>query len=189
MELEPDLAAFLARHWPLGVGQAAWLNGALQLRVTDYLADASPPIEFVNSVRGIVFQSDAVLVVRGLLEADALHIVPGGRREHDETLEQTLRREVLEETGWTLKHAALLGFSHFHILDRPPEYRLAHSGFLNVVFIADAGAYHPAARLPGDVEVGVGFWPLADVLALPLSPSEQRLLRAALVRRAERSEP
>jgi 8-oxo-dGTP pyrophosphatase MutT (NUDIX family) len=181
--MEPDLADFLARHDPQGVEDAAWLDGSLRLRVTAYLGAEPPPLAYVNSARAIVFQGDAVLVVRGVLGPDDLHIVPGGRREGGETLAEALCREVLEETGWTIANIAMLGFMHFHILARPPDYAYPHSGFFNVVHAADAVTHDPAALLAGDVEIGVGFRPLDEIEALRLKSGERLFLSAALARR------
>jgi ADP-ribose pyrophosphatase YjhB (NUDIX family) len=181
--MEPDLAAFLARHAPRVGEDGAWLDGALRLRITAYLGDEPPPPAYVNSARAIVFQGDAVLVVRGILGPADLHIVPGGRREGDETLAEALRREVLEETGWALTNVAMVGFMHFHILARPAGYAYPYSGFINVIHTADAAAYHPGALLPGDVETGIGFRPLPEIEALPLSPGERLFLAEALARR------
>ena len=71
----------------------------MPLRITSYFTDELPPLEHISSVRCIVFRDDMVLVVR---EGEEAHVVPGGRREPGETLMQTLERELLEETGWTV---------------------------------------------------------------------------------------
>jgi ADP-ribose pyrophosphatase YjhB (NUDIX family) len=54
-----------------------------------------------------------VLVVR---DPHEIHILPGGRRAHGETFEQTAVREVREETGWNVGDLHLLGVKHFHHL-------------------------------------------------------------------------
>jgi len=125
--MEPDLAAFLARHTPQTQESAVWGGGTHPLRITAYLGHELPPLAYVTSVRSVVFHDATALVLR---DRDGLHILPGGRREPGETIEETLRREVLEETGWTLRAPTLLGFLHFHHLSpRPPghPYRIRTS--------------------------------------------------------------
>ncbi|MEO8084503.1 MAG: NUDIX domain-containing protein, partial [Ardenticatenales bacterium] len=56
----------------------------------------------VSSVRAIVLAGDNVLVVTN---EHQMHIVPGGRPKQGETHDDALRRELLEETGWTIESA------------------------------------------------------------------------------------
>ncbi len=179
----PDLAAFLARHMPLAEELAVWGAGTLPLRITAYLGSESPPLPYITSVRGLIFRDDALLVLRNL---DGAHIMPGGRREAGETLEETLRREVLEETGWTVRAPAMLGFMHLHHLSpRPPGQPYPHPDFAQVVYIAEAERYVPDARVPDDYEIDARFRPLSTVEAPELSPGEQVYLATALRRRAD----
>jgi 8-oxo-dGTP pyrophosphatase MutT (NUDIX family) len=175
-----NLAAFLARHTPRAEGSAVW--GRDPLRITAYLGREVPPLDYATSVRSLVFREDALLVLRN---RDGLHIMPGGRREAGETLEETLRREVLEETGWTLRAPIMLGFMHFHHLSpKPPGYPYPHPDFIQVVHMAEAADYVPDARLPDDYEIEAAFRPMAEVLALVL---DGRLyLEAALQERSAR---
>lgn len=95
-----DAASFLnqlASLQPLTEEYATWGDGIIKLRIKSYLSDEEPPLELVSSVRAIVFQNDTILVTRN---ANGSHIVPGGRREAGGDLEKTVRRELLEETGW-----------------------------------------------------------------------------------------
>jgi ADP-ribose pyrophosphatase YjhB (NUDIX family) len=180
--MEPDLASFLARHRPQLQDSAVWGNGALHLRIIVYLGQEPPPLTYVTSVRGIVFRDGMVLVLRN---RDALHIVPGGRRETDETLEETLRREVLEETGWTLHAPTMLGFMHFHHLSpKPPDYPYPHPDFMQIVYMARAAVYQPSARIVDDYEIESGFRPTAALHALALTPSERLFLANALAHEA-----
>jgi ADP-ribose pyrophosphatase YjhB (NUDIX family) len=95
--------------------QAEW--SPLRLRVRTYLTSTLPPLDLVSSVRALVRQGDKILVVR---DPVSVHILPRGRRESGETLMQTLHREVLEETGWTIRDARLIGLAHFqHLTPKP----------------------------------------------------------------------
>ena len=109
-----DIRAFLAGEKPFHESETRWENGTLPLRVRYYYSDEQPPKRFVTSVRCLVFQDDSVLV---LSNRDGNHILPGGRREEGETFEQTLHREVAEETGWTIESISRLGFIHLERLE------------------------------------------------------------------------
>jgi ADP-ribose pyrophosphatase YjhB (NUDIX family) len=175
-----DLAAFLARHTPRAEGSVVW--GEDPLRITAYLGHEQPPLAYVTSVRSLVFRGDALLVLRN---RDGIHIMPGGRREAGETLEETLRREVLEETSWTLCAPIMLGFMHFHQLSpKPPGLPYPHPDFVQVVYRAEAADCVPDARLPDDYEIDATFRPIADVLTLALD--ERLYLEAALQERSAR---
>ena len=104
-----------------------------------------PPLEYVTSVRGVVFRGNRVLVMRN---RDEVHILPGGRREDGETLVETLVREVLEEAGWTLKVKEVLGFLHLRHLGPKPVgshqgFPYLYPDFVHVVFLSDAVEHRP----------------------------------------------
>jgi len=114
--------------------QAEW--APLRLRVRTYLTTTLPPLDLVSSVRALVIKGDQILVVRDPI---SVHILPGGRREAGETLMQTLQREVLEETGWTIRAAHLIGLAHFqHLTPKPDDYRYPYPDFLHLVYVATA---------------------------------------------------
>lgn len=68
-----------------------------RLQLTYYLSNEQPPLKYVTSVRSVVFQANSMMVVRDA--ENSYHIFPGGSPKQGEALEETLRREVLEETG------------------------------------------------------------------------------------------
>jgi len=95
------LTNFLSRRRPLCEEVTVWGSGQFPLRVVSYFCTELPPLEFITSVRAIVIKDGQVLVLR---DTEETHIVPGGRCEPGETLAETLRREILEETGWLTDH-------------------------------------------------------------------------------------
>lgn len=150
----------------------------VQLRVRTYLTTRLPPLDLVSSVRALVRRDKQILVVR---DPVSVHILPGGRREPGETLLQTLEREVLEETGWTLRAARLIGLAHFqHLTPQPEGYRYPYPDFLHLIYAATAERYDPTQRETDGYELEAGFQPLATVEALPISQGERALLRAAM---------
>jgi ADP-ribose pyrophosphatase YjhB (NUDIX family) len=178
--VEPELAEFLGRHTPFDEAGAVWGNGTIPLCITRYLGSELPPLEYVTSVRCVVLRGDAVLVQR---DRDSVHILPGGRREAGETPEETLRRELLEETGWTVLSPEVIGFMHFHHLrPKPAGYGYPHPDFLQVVYAALAGEFHPEAKLDDGYVLDSALQPVARVRALPLNARELVYLDAALAR-------
>lgn len=180
--MQPDLAAFLARHTPLAEEQAVWGEGTIRLLISCYLSTELPPLEYVTSVRSLVFHNDSVLVLRN---PDDTHIYPDGRREGDETLEETLRREILEEVGWEVAEISQLGFIRLHHLTpKPPGYPYPYPDLLQVVHMATATSFVPDAKLEDDYELEASFRPISEVQEMTLSPCQHVFLKAALEARA-----
>ncbi len=179
--MNADLEAFIARHTPLDEETAIWNQGRMPLQIVSYVSEEIPPSQYITSVRSIVFRRDSVLVLHN---RDSTHIMPGGRREPDESLEQTLRREVLEEAGWTLAQIAVLGFRHLrHRAPRPLEYPFPYPDFAWIICMADGAEFRPDARMHDDYEVDSAMRPLEEVRALDLTRAEQIYLDVALERR------
>lgn len=169
-------AEFLSAHVVRAEEDYRW--GELRLHVTSYLCRDLPPPELITSARAVVLRADGVLVVR---DPVSVHILPGGRRQPGETLEQTVRREVLEETGWVIDPPRLLGVKHFHHLSpKPAGYRYLYPNFFQVVYSAQAHRFDPGGRETDGYELGAEFRPTAEVQRLPLYPSERVFLTAAL---------
>jgi ADP-ribose pyrophosphatase YjhB (NUDIX family) len=175
-----SLAEFLSTHIVRAEEAARW--DAFRLHVTTYLSRDLPPADLITSARAVVLRADGVLVVRDPVGA---HILPGGRRKAGETLEQAVRREVLEETGWTIDPPRLLGVKHFrHRSPKPAGYPYPYPDFVQVVYAAQAHRFDPNGREIGGYELGAEFQPTAEVQRLPLPPSERVFLAAALGWRA-----
>jgi ADP-ribose pyrophosphatase YjhB (NUDIX family) len=175
------LRTYLAGCKPLADESVTWADGHIELQLTTYITEAIPPIEYVTSVRCLLFREDTVLVQRDL---DGMHVLPGGRREGDESVEQTLRRELLEETGWTIDAPQLLGCVHFHHLTpRPAGHVYPYPDFVQVVFMAEASRYLPERMVDDEYVVESVFRPVADARELALTPGQRLLLDAALKRR------
>jgi ADP-ribose pyrophosphatase YjhB (NUDIX family) len=184
-----ELDRFLKGQEPGGIQKVVWGTGTrpVPLRVAGYLSRESPPLEYVTSVRGVVFREDRVLVMRN---RDEVHVLPGGQREEGESLAETLGREVLEESGWTLDVKDMLGFLHLRHLGpelpgSPTGIPRLYPDFAQVVFLAEAVDHRPEARLPGDYEVEAEFRTMQEardlgaVLAGRLFLEEAARLRSA----------
>jgi 8-oxo-dGTP pyrophosphatase MutT (NUDIX family) len=144
-----------------------------------YLGGGQPPLRYVSSVRAVVFLDSSVLVVTE--EHGHMYILPGGRVEQAETPLETLRREVLEETGWTLLRAESLGFMHFHHLGpRPNDYEYPYPDFIWPIYLAEARDFVADAVVPDDYVFESHFRPIEEVAQLPLGKGPLLLLDAAL---------
>jgi 8-oxo-dGTP pyrophosphatase MutT (NUDIX family) len=175
--MDQNLELLLQQQTPIAEENAIWGNGLIHLHVTNYLSDTLPPLQYVTSVRAVVLQDENVLVVR---DHAGLHIEPGGRREAGETLFQTLEREVLEETGWTIDHTQLMGFKHFHHLSPVPEgYSYIAPDFFQIIYTARAHTYKAEFLRTDDIEIEAFFHPIAQVQALNLKPAELIYLETA----------
>ena len=180
----PEIADFLTELTPVAEGTAVWGDGTLPLSISGYVSAESPPQQYVSSVRCVLFRESEVLVFKD--KTDSVHLLPGGRCEPGETFEQTLHREIVEETGWTIQNPALLGFVHFHHENpAPPDYAYPHPDFLQLVFQAEA-AEQKATKEPQDEwVVDSQFRALAEVETLPVSSLDLAFLQAALKERGQ----
>ena len=176
--MQKDLSDFLAGGTLLYDDSVTWGNNQA-FQVSYYMGNKLPPLKYVSSVRAIVFRENSALVVTQ--KRGPMYIIPGGRVEKDETLLETLKREILEETGWTLLKAELLGCMHFHHLGPKPEYyAYPYPDFLWPIYIAEAKDFIAEAIIPDDHVFESYFQPIEEVRNLPLRQGELLLLEAAL---------
>ncbi|MBP8054525.1 MAG: NUDIX hydrolase [Chloroflexi bacterium] len=158
-----------------------WHGHDLLMRLTDHLSDEPPPVAWVTSVRCVVLWRGRVLVVQ---DPHHYHILPGGRREPGESLEETACREVLEETGWLVEQLQLVGFRHFHHREpKPKGYPFLYPDFIQVVYSGLAVEFRPAAKEVNGFELGSTMRHLSDLTDFHLTPGEHFYLRASLQKR------
>ena len=175
MNRNEDLQAFLSDKTPFHETEALWANGTMPLRVRYFCSDEQPPEQFVTSVRCLVFQNDSVLV---LSNRKGNHILPGGRREEGESFEQTLRREVAEETGWTVESISCLGFIYLeHLEPKPPGYQFLYPHFFQIIYTACASKHVPDSMCDDDYEEEATFVPIGELDELGISEAELGYVR------------
>jgi ADP-ribose pyrophosphatase YjhB (NUDIX family) len=119
-------------------------NGStIPLHIAYYVGDLHPPQPLVTSVRAVVLSAGKVLTLRN---RDGVHALPDGRREPGESYEQTLRREILEESGYTISAPSMLGAVHLrHLGPKPPAYRYVYPDFVWTIYLAACDGRRVAA--------------------------------------------
>jgi ADP-ribose pyrophosphatase YjhB (NUDIX family) len=148
----------------------------MQLRLDTYVGEYEPPKDYVTSVRCVVLRDGAVLVVR---DPVGVHITPGGRREPGETYIETLRREIVEETGWLVAEIQPLGIRHFHhCTPKPDGYLYPYPDFLQLIFAGIATEHQPHRQEANGWELGADFCRLHMLPVAELSISDRLLLDA-----------
>jgi 8-oxo-dGTP pyrophosphatase MutT (NUDIX family) len=184
MTLEELALAFAAeadRLSPILDVEVIWPS--MRLRRRTFIGEVAWPHELALSARAVVFKGSRVVVVR--TSTGPPHVQPGGGIESGESFEQAARREVLEETGWTLGTLTPLGIHHFQPLGPPPaQFRRRWGDFVHPLFVAEALAYDRRARDMTQIELGSRLTPIGRALT-ELPADEASLLKAAFARRAE----
>jgi len=136
------------------------------MEFSGYLCSEAPPADLVSSVRAVVFKEDLMLVMRN---PGGTHILPGGRVEEGETLEEALQRELLEEAGVEIRIGDQIGLVHFrHTTPKPQGYPYLYPDFLWPVYVALCVRQRPDAKVDDDYEIASEFMPPHDVRRLDL---------------------
>ena len=174
--MDDDLARFLSPLTAFAEETRIWRSLGT-LRIACYLTDKTPPHRHVTSARAVVIQSDQVMLVR---DPYSSHITPGGRLEPGEALEDALRREVVEETGWSLAFWKPIGILHFTNIDPAREAQQTQPDFLQVVYAGTPGEYHPELKEVDGFELDSKFVPIDQVRQVPLGMGQQTFLETAV---------
>jgi 8-oxo-dGTP pyrophosphatase MutT (NUDIX family) len=173
------LAHFLMQHPPQVRETAVWNNGAMPLEINYMITSQFPPLEYVSSVRCIVFRQNELLVIHD--PNGSKYVVPGGRSEPGESVEETGRREVLEETGWKLGEMTMVGVVHFHHLAPcPPNHPYPCPDFLQLIYRAEAQSFYADLVQTDEYVNGSKFYAISDVVRLGLPQGQLLLLNAAI---------
>lgn len=148
--------------------------GATEFEVASYLSKREPPATLVTSVRAVVHRGSGVLVFDD--ERGESHVLPGGRREGDESLRVALERELLEEIGCTItEQPRLIGTLHYRRLSElspsHPYFGTAPD-FLQAVF--DVTTVDDPIEPEGDQWVRrPRFVLVQDLVSVPLRVTER----------------
>lgn len=147
------------------------------MRIRCYLTDKMPPVRYVSSARAVVINGDRVLLVQ---DRDGVHIIPGGKLEPGESPEEAMRREVIEETGWSLVFCTPIGVLHFTHVRPMSEGQGTQPDFLQVVYAGIPGKYHPELREIDGYEIGAEFVSIDQVRQMTLGTGQKTYIETAI---------
>ena len=168
-----EIEAFLSRHTPFGDWHEEWLGVPLEFHT--YLSHEVPLRALVGSVRAIVLRDKEVLLVHSSVPLLSV----GGRCRSEETIEQTLLREVAEETGWRVTPIGVIGFIHArHLDEQRPNWGRPAPDFIDPFFAVVAKEFD-ASLIETDAP-RCEFIPITDVESLGVEEINRRFLSAAL---------
>lgn len=105
------------------------------------LDDVMPPIALITSAFGLIFDGDRFLMTNLVKRG---WDVPGGHIEAGEAPEETVRRELLEETAVIPQSLTL--FAHAKITihaDKPDNYKYPHPVSYMVFYVGGVGEIRP----------------------------------------------
>ncbi len=171
------LEAFLARHPSFGGWREEWDGVPLEFRTC--ISDELPPRAFVGSVRAIVLRDEEVLLVH----ASVPILSVGGRCKAGETIEQTLFREVAEETGWKVSPVGVIGFIHCrHLDEQRPDWGRPAPDFIDPLFAVVVEVFD--AKLMDSTESKCEFVLIDEVERLGVEEINRKFLSEALQKRS-----
>lgn len=170
-----SLEGFLSRHPAFGGWHEEWDGVPLKFRTC--LSTELPPRPFVGSVRAIVLRGDQVLVVHSPVPILSV----GGRCNPEESIQQTLLREVGEETGWRILPVGVIGYIHAqHLDEQRPAWGRPAPDFIDPLFAVEALEFDQALLEPAAVRCE--FIAINAVGALGLDEINLTFLHEALRR-------
>ncbi len=126
----------------------------------------------IPAVAALVIKEDKVLLVkRGCEPSKGFYSLPGGAIELGESIEEALKREVLEETGLSIEILNLYTVTSY--VERDCEGRVKYH-YVIIVYLARA---RDEIARPGKEVTDVRWVPLVDCLNLRLSKFSREVLR------------
>ncbi len=126
-----------------------------------------------NSAKALIFRDRSLLLQVCHIDGQRVHLLPGGTQEFGESLGDTVRREVWEETGLRVRVEELLWVQEFIARNHlPVEGDGDHAVQFFFRCVAATDAEISDGSLPDTAQVGVRWVPLAELPSLTMWPEE-----------------
>jgi 8-oxo-dGTP diphosphatase len=124
-----------------------------------------------NAARAVIVRDGAILLQVCRIDGELLHILPGGTQEFGEPLDATVRREVLEETGLSVRVDGLLWVCEL-VEPAPDPSVVDGTHVVGCIFRCTPEADLPImpASLPDVAQIDVRWVMLSELPALTLVP-------------------
>lgn len=125
-----------------------------------------------SSAKALLVKDGKLLVIRCQRGGKEYYTLPGGGQEYQESLEQTVIRECLEETGLSVKAKSLAAVQEEiitdpHSIQSAPEYCHEHMWYFRCEPV-DSQVQETTHEDLG--QTGVRWVPLDEVKSLPILP-------------------
>ena len=96
--------------------------------------------------RGVIIDQDHILLCRTLDLSMSFYFLPGGHVEHGESVETSLLRELMEETGANCKIKRFLGCLEYGF--EPGHSSICHNHEYNFIFEAESESLKIDKQIP-----------------------------------------
>jgi 8-oxo-dGTP diphosphatase len=96
--------------------------------------------------RGVIIDQDHILLCRTLDLPISFYFLPGGHVEHGESIERSLLRELMEETGAHCKIKRFLGCLEYSF--EPGHSSICHNHEYNFIFEAESESLKIEKKIP-----------------------------------------
>ncbi|MGZ3790464.1 MAG: NUDIX domain-containing protein [Bacteriovorax sp.] len=125
-----------------------------------------------NSAKAIILEKDKILLIKISNKENKYFILPGGGQEKFETLQQTVIRECMEETGYHVKVLDIMFIRDY--IARNHEFALINPEFHQVEFMFNCRIDHEKEKRECTVldhdQVGIEWVALNEILSVNLYP-------------------
>ncbi len=142
------------------------------------MTNSGPTIR--NSAKALILRERSVLLQVCRIEGQLVHLLPGGTQHFGESLNDTVRREVLEETGLPVRVDGLLWVREFITRNHLPGDD-AGDHVVEVIYrcTPENGTEPTTGALPDAEQIAVRWVPLAELPVITMWPETVKRLLIA----------